>query len=245
MYLIGIDIGGSHVGFGLVDVSTSAIITSIDVSINGKDIAAQDLVQIIVDNCYKLLDSNGLSLQHLRAIGMGSPGQVNNNKLIAAANFPRLVEVPLAEMVSKGMGGVYTKLVNDADAAMSAEVWGNAAAYSKFRNIVMVTLGTGVGYSLILNGRIYQGANGLIEGGHMIVNSNFDARKCGCGQSGCVESYSSARSTVQRMQECDAKDNLPATSPADGKGVFDRFLMNDFNAVKVVEEVRSSRKTLL
>jgi hypothetical protein len=136
---------------------------------------------------------------------------------------------------------VHTKLINDADAALSAEVWGNPAVYGKYQHVAMVTLGTGVGFGLILNGRLHQGASGLIEGGHMIVVSTGDARVCGCGQKGCVEAYASAKNTVLRMQECDAIDrqessSSPSSQHVDGKTVFERYAMNDFNAVKVVEE---------
>lgn len=242
MFLIGVDIGGSHANLGLIDAKSLEMIATLTLGINGKEIITSELSQAIVDGCNQLLQLTSKSLLQVVAVGMSSSGQVNNNILVAAAIFPKILDAPLAHLVSSALGGVHTKLINDADATVSAEIWGNPTVYGKYQHIAMITLGADVGFSLILNGRLHQGASGLIEGGHMIIASGSDARVCGCGQKGCVETYASAKNTVLRMRECDIIDSQesplsPSSQHVDGKTVFERYAMNDFNAVKVVEEV--------
>ena len=146
-------------------------------------------------------------------------------------NLPNFINVPLVSMIKSKMGTLFVNkdvpviILNDADAAISAEVWGRygRSTYADVKNIAMITIGTGVGVGLVINGSLYQGSNGLVEGGHMIVNVTDKNKKCGCGQSGCVEIWSSAKSTVLRMEEADqlkeslakrmsvSKDSTPST----------------------------------
>ena len=121
--------------------------------------------------------------------------------IVAAANFTHR-DVPITELLSARFKGIPCKLLNDADAAMAAEIWHPEFVGDVDRmNAVMITLGTGIGVSLVLKGEIYEGTHGLIEAGHMIVNKS--GRRCGCGQIGCAEAYSSANNTALRMQEAD------------------------------------------
>lgn len=253
--LIGVDIGGTHIGIGLINSDSFSVENSVHIPINGIEIGTGELVQLIVDKVQSLLKSRPCKLSDIKAIGIGCPGQVVNNVLIAASNFPKMVNAPIASMVSRSLSGTFTYLLNDADAAASAEVWGNASCYAKYSNIAMITLGTGIGFSLILNGSLYQGSHGIIEGGHMIVDSGRNARKCPCGQSGCCEAYASARTTVERLQELDASDTTSkrtvakssssaASNAVDGKVVFDRYHLNDFNAVRCVEETAENLAVL-
>jgi glucokinase len=113
----------------------------------------------------------------------------------------------------------------------------------------MVTLGTGIGLGLVLNGELYQGSNGLVEGGHMIISSGSGGRLCGCGQRGCVEAYSSASSTARRLKDQDEgqgegqgegnssfSPSSVCKSASSAKDVFERYSANDPLAIKVVKE---------
>lgn len=256
--LIGIDIGGTHVGIGLINNETLSVENSVHIPINGVEISTTELVQLIIQEVQSMLKSQNHDLFNIKTVGIGCPGQVVNNVLVAASNFPKIVNAPIAGLVSRGLNGIFTYLMNDADAAASAEIWGNASCYAKYKNLAMITLGTGIGFSLILNGSLYQGSHGIIEGGHMIVDSSRNARKCPCGQSGCCEAYASARTTVQRLQELDASETTSKSSKAakssssssnighvvDGKVVFDRYHLNDFNAVRCVEETAENLAVL-
>ena len=93
--------------------------------------------------------------------------------------------------------------MNDADASISAEIWGHESEYKDVENEAIIIIGTGIGVSLFLNRSLYTGSHGLIEAGHSIVSTSHDARLCGCGQRGCVEVYASAKNTAIRMIEVD------------------------------------------
>ena len=195
----------------------------------------------------------------LCGVGIGCPGQSKNGVLVGTANFPLCWNVPLAALVSEQLEDIPVVLLNDADAAVAAEVWGNVSRdqYHGLKNIAVVTLGTGVGLGLVLNGVLYQGSNGLIEGGHMIIqtvdggsgtsssDNAFKCRPCGCGQAACVETYASARSVAVRYAEASqraAGDGAAASASvplvvADAKAVFDRAAKGDLVAEGVIDEV--------
>lgn len=237
---VGVDIGGSHIGIGIVD-SNGKILDSREVPVDNNALTPEHAVKIIADNATAMVLSLSKS-QSCRIVsaGVGCPGQAFKGVLVVASNLPHFQNVPLADLVSNALNNVPVTLVNDADAAISAEVWGTDGIYNDFSNIVMITLGTGIGCGLILDGQLYQGSHGLVEGGHMIVSTSSNSRHCGCGQHGCVEAYSSAKNTAIRLSELDAKDgNITDPTVMTGKEVFNRYAMNDFNAVNVVEEVGS------
>ncbi len=169
---------------------------------------------LLIDACRDLLSQGGIRWEAVAAIGMGFPGHVNAAVAAGAANLSEEWEtgVPLTELLKEGFGrhigdGEQTMilgktpstivLINDADAAMAAEAWGGAARGHK--DVVMLTLGTGIGVAVWLNGQAWSGSRGLVEGGHMVVEK--EGRKCGCGQRGCLEMYASATAVVWRAKE--------------------------------------------
>eukprot|EP01041_Mallomonas_annulata_P006422 gene6422-12984_t len=206
--VIGIDIGGSHFGIGLVSVDSGELLSHVQNphSISTPSILVSDISRV----AHALLASN-LKCYSLFGIGVACPGQTKDGILIAASNFPGCTMVPLADLISEQFNNVPVVLLNDADAALAAEVWGmnNLSALknadsdlSGTVNVAMITLGTGIGVSLFLNGSIHTGSHNLIEAGHSIISLK-DGRRCGCGQTGCVEAYASALSTARRMWESD------------------------------------------
>lgn len=237
---VGIDVGGSHVSVGFLD-GNGSFLTQSECDIDNLTVRPPELVDLIVE----LISKAKLSEWSIFSIGVGCPGQAKDNILVVASNLPNFKNVPLPKMLTDKLK-VPVLLLNDADAAVCAEVWGKESQhhYKNCKNLVMITLGTGIGCGLILDGRLHQGSNGLVESGHMIANMQpINNRKCGCGQSGCVEVYASAKNTAIRLQELDDHDNAKKTKNttaavvSGAKEVFDRYAMNDFNAVKVVEEV--------
>ncbi len=232
---VGVDIGGSHIGVGIVD-KKGRVLLSQEVAVDNATLTPDYAVKIIAQTAYTM--NSQLPNARIVCVGVGCPGQACNGTLVVASNLPHFKNVPLAKLLSEALNNVSVTLVNDADAAISAEVWGTSGAYKDYTNIAMVTLGTGIGFGLILDGRLYQGSYGLIEGGHMIVSTSSTSRPCGCGQTGCVEAYSSAKNTALRLRELDAKDGNTIEAASNGKEVFSRFALNDYNAVNVVEEVR-------
>jgi glucokinase len=104
--------------------------------------------------------------------------------MVAAVNLPLFKDAPLVQLLSMKLINVHVILLNDADAAISSELLSNDTKeiYKGFTEVAMITLGTGIGVGLLLDGKLYQGHNGLIEAGHMIVDTSSSATRCGCGQ---------------------------------------------------------------
>ena len=229
----GIDIGGSHIGFELYDDQIDAVFDS-NTEIDSQTILPQTIISllqtIITNGLNHLRKSNPSDSFSLKSIGIGCPGWSRNGVLVAASNFPNLKNFPISSLLQACID-VPVVLLNDADAAISAEIWGNPTRYQNFQNVAMITLGTGVGFSLILGNKLYQGSHGLIEGGHSIVS---DKRSCGCGQVGCVEVFASAKNASLRLMEL---DNNKSDSLVNGKEIFERFSSHESNAIKVIEEV--------
>ena len=161
-----------------------------------------------------------LTRRHICGIGVGCPGQSKDGVLVAASNLPLLKNAPLVDMLHSHamLADTPIILLNDADAAVCAELWAvdSKEAYIGAQNVAMITLGTGIGLGLVLNGRLYQGGFGCVEGGHMIVDSSPDATLCGCGQRGCAEVYASA-GNLSRIYEEEARKSKTLTPQATGR----------------------------
>lgn len=208
--LIGIDIGGSHIGVGFVDANEpkrGKLLCSEQTTIDPLTIDEGVILDVIGDLVLRLNNAvvGGVLI---KAVGVGCPGQCIDGVLIRASNFPKILKADLAIGLRSRLQlplDVPVVLLNDADAAVAAEVWGTAFMdiHPTAKNVAMITIGTGIGLGLILEGKVYQGSHGLVEGGHMIITPpNYaSARVCPCGQLGCVESYASARSTAMRLSE--------------------------------------------
>ena len=111
--------------------------------------------------------------------------------------FPGCSNIPLCEMISRHTNGTPVTLVNDADAAILAEKW--IGVGRKYDDLVFMTLGSGIGVGIVVNGQVVSGMTGTIEGGHHIIVAG--GRSCTCGSRGCLEAYVSANSVVRRTKE--------------------------------------------
>ncbi|KAJ8612433.1 hypothetical protein CTAYLR_006587 [Chrysophaeum taylorii] len=166
-------------------------------------LAPETVVARLVECADLALATAYVEWTEVHGVGVGTPGAVEDGVVIAAANlFAGHSRVPLrkllAEAIAAKRGGdsVSICLVNDADAALLAELWIGAARSRG--NVAMLTLGSGIGCAAALEGRVLRGA---LEGGHMIVNSAENARSCTCGSRGCLEAYASANSIVRMYEE--------------------------------------------
>eukprot|EP00123_Amoebidium_parasiticum_P022646 comp9179_c0_seq1/m.4326 comp9179_c0_seq1/g.4326 ORF comp9179_c0_seq1/g.4326 comp9179_c0_seq1/m.4326 type:complete len:318 (-) comp9179_c0_seq1:556-1509(-) len=235
MVFIGIDLGGTNAKAGVVD-NTGKLIKRHEKPL--LDLAAEKVVQDLVACAHEALVAVNLTWKDVTCIGVGSPGGIKDGCVTAAANFPTWHMVPLCQMITNATEGTKTILVNDADAAVAAEVWVGAACKRGVKNMVMLTLGTGVGAGVVINGDIIAGGSGLIEGGHMIVERNGPL--CGCTQHGCLELYASASAVARRAQEAanapGAKSLLTGREGFGAKEVFDAADEGDEVAAKVIDE---------
>ena len=208
--VIGIDIGGMSAKVGLVE--NGAIIARRDVPIT-KDMDTDAIIGGIIKECKELM-----AIRPITKIGIGTPGILQEG-LVSAANLP-FDRFPLKETIEKALG-VDVLIENDANCAALGEMSAGAAVGKK--NILMITLGTGIGAGIIANGIIYSGSGSAGEVGHMCIVP--DGRICNCGQKGCWEQYASASALIRQTLDAAMKhpDSILAEEcahSANGKTLF-------------------------
>lgn len=192
---LGIDIGGTNTAFGLVDRKGKLHFSG---NIRTRDFhTAEGLARQIYEEIIPKLSSPG----ELAGIGIGAPnGNFHQGTIEFAPNLQWKGVIPLGEIFQK-VFGLPTKVTNDANAAAMGEMQFGVA--QNMKDIVVVTLGTGVGSGFVCHGQVLYGHSGMAgELGHVIVEPN--GRQCGCGRKGCLETYASVtgfKRTVALLQE--------------------------------------------
>jgi glucokinase len=137
-FLIGIDIGGSHISVGLVQ--NGSIFETVNRDFTANSASADDLIDLVILLINRLIDMKVASLSNITAIGIGCPGQCKDGVIVAASNFPKVRNLPIASIISKRFSGVPCFLLNDADAAMAAEIWNPSHLGSTpIRNAAMIS----------------------------------------------------------------------------------------------------------
>lgn len=234
-YVMGVDIGGTNTVFGIVDARGNVIASN---SIKTKKHPEfNDYLEELYTEATRLIEAND-AVDKIQGIGIGAPnanyytGNIDN-----AVNLP-WPNLPLAELVSAKFG-VPVAITNDANAAALGEMTYGAARGMK--DFIMITLGTGVGSSIVINGQVVYGHDGLAgELGHVIVKRN-NGRLCGCGRTGCLETYCSATGVARTAREfLEARDqpsllrNLDIDSIT-SKDVYDAAIQGDQLAKDIFE----------
>ena len=204
-YVIGLDLGGTNSVFGIVDArgeikATTAIKT-------GGYEKVEDYVAACVDALQVIIEQVG-GIDKIKAMGIGAPnGNYYKGTIEFAPNLPWAHHgvVPLADMFSKALG-IPVALTNDANAAAIGErVYGVARG---MKNFIVITLGTGVGSGIVVNGQLLYGHDGFAgELGHVTMVRGEEGRPCGCGRTGCLEAYCSATGVARTAREILAKTN--------------------------------------
>ena len=195
-YVVGIDIGGTNTVFGVVD-ARGAIIDSGSIK-TAKHDKVEDYVNELYGQLFALLEKNDV-VDKIAGIGVGAPnGNYFNGTIEFAPNLPWRGVLPLAQMLTDRFG-IPVALTNDANAAAIGEMTYGAARGLK--DFIMITLGTGVGSGIVVNGQLVYGHDGFAgELGHVIVKPG-NGRLCGCGRSGCLEAYTSATGVARTARE--------------------------------------------
>jgi glucokinase len=192
---VGIDIGGTKIAAGLVNAA-GKIVASTRTPMVARG-TAEEGFRAVVEGIDGLIEDR--RAQKASAIGISVPGWVDSARgtLVGAANIPCWRNFPLGRRIEKRYG-LRTRIANDANVAALAEAtWG---AGKKYRNVFYVTLGTGIGTGIVLDGRIYDGRTGAAgEGGHTTID--FRGPVCGCGKRGCIEAFASGSAIAKRAQE--------------------------------------------
>lgn len=233
-YVVGIDIGGTNTVFGIVDARGS--IVAINSIKTGAYAQADEYVDAVCKNLLPLIEANG-GVDKIKGIGIGAPnGNYYSGTIEFAPNLPWKGIIPLAKMFEERLG-IPTTLTNDANAAAIGEMTYGAARGMK--DFIMITLGTGVGSGIVINGQMVYGHDGFAgELGHVIMRRE-DGRLCGCGRKGCLETYCSATGVARTAREfltASTEPSLLRAIPAEeitSKDVYDAAVKGDTLAMNI------------
>ena len=195
-YVIGIDMGGTNTAFGIVDARGTVIASS---SIKtGKHSKIEDYIDELYTEIHRIMVANDAEGK-INGIGIGAPnGNYFTGMIEDVINLPWPTPIPLAQLISDKFG-IPCLITNDANAAAIGEMTYGAARGLK--DFIMITLGTGVGSGIVVNGQLVYGHDGSAgELGHVIMKRN-NGRMCGCGRAGCLEAYCSATGVARTARE--------------------------------------------
>lgn len=195
-YVIGIDMGGTNTAFGIVDARGTVIASS---SIKtAKHSKIEDYIDELYTEINRIIVANDAEGK-INGIGIGAPNANYFTGVIEdGVNLPWPTPIPLADLISKKFG-IPCVITNDANAAAIGEMTYGAARGLK--DFIMITLGTGVGSGIVVNGQMVYGHDGFAgELGHVIMKRN-NGRVCGCGRTGCLEAYCSATGVARTARE--------------------------------------------
>ena len=238
-YAFGVDVGGTTVKLGLFN-DEGQVLDKWEIP-TVKDNGGEKVLPDIAASIKNKMQEKNITAADLVGVGIGAPGAVNaDGFMVNGAVNIGWGSFDLAETLKKELDlDVTVKAGNDANVAALGEMWqGGGKGYS---NLVAVTLGTGVGGGIIIDGRILTGTNGAGgEIGHITVNPHETA-VCGCGKHGCLEQYSSATGVVRCMKKLlDENPDTPCTlrgTDFAAKDVFDAARAGDALAAREVDEM--------
>jgi glucokinase len=233
---VGIDIGGTKIKGILTDPSGKEL--------SFKEVETKKTAREIADSVYQLIEtlatSASISKIDIKGVGIGTPGPIDKEKgtILLAPNIPAFVNHPIVKNIEY-LTGLKVFLENDATVALVGTWWKENA--SKYRNWVMITLGTGVGGGLIIDNRIYTGRSGnAMEVGHITIDMN--GRECPCGNRGCWERYASGPAMVELAQAHLKKRKTSSLAARAAKEeltplvIHEEALAKDETALAIMEE---------
>ena len=239
MYYLGIDLGGTNIAVGVVDENyriAARANRKTHVPCTPDEICGQ-----IAGTVFDALKSANITLDSLKYIGIGTPGAVNRDTgVVEYANNLHFTNLELRKLLKDRIGKEVI-IENDANAAAYGEY--KAGVLKGSRNALAITLGTGVGSGIIIDGKIYAGTNfSAGEMGHMVIVAG--GRQCTCGRKGCWEAYASATGlinfTKEEMKSSDKSSGMwkiaGSLDKVDGRTAFDAMRKGDAAAKKVVDE---------
>lgn len=237
-YCFGVDLGGTTVKIGLFSIE-GQLQDKWEIPTRTENHGAEILSDIAA-SIQRRMDTGHLSKEQVTGIGIGVPGPVLNENIVQGCVNLGWGNVRVADELS-ALTGLKVKAANDANVAALGEQWQGGG--KGFQNLVMFTLGTGVGGGIIQNGRIISGANGAAgEIGHMvIVDSDEVVGTCGCGHRGCLEQVASATGIVnlteKKLAECSQDSVLREISSLTAKDVLDAAKAGDALAEQAAENM--------
>jgi len=231
--VIGVDLGGTNLRTALLSVDGD-ILDKRKEPTHAAD-GWKKVVGRLVNNINQqraIAEQRGM---HGMAVGVGAPGIIQMDKgiVVKSPNFPDWNNLPLRDELEKALH-VPVIIENDANAAALGEQWLGAGC--GIDSMILLTLGTGVGGGIVLNNKIWQGADGMAgEVGHITLIP--DGRPCGCGNTGCLEMYASARGIVQSYREASGMTEAAQASSVTSEMVYQTARNGDPVALHVMKEM--------
>ena len=197
MYYLGIDLGGTNIAAGIVNEKYEIVKKKSTPTLANRDgkLIIKDMAQL----CLSLIEECGLTVDDIEYAGIATPGTANSETgVVEYANNLPFKKFPIADLLKEYLGVKKVYIENDANAAAKAEAIAGAARGAKYS--VMITLGTGLGGGIVLDGKVYSGFNFAgAELGHIVIEK--DGKQCTCGRRGCWETYSSATGLTNMTKE--------------------------------------------
>ena len=244
MYTIGVDLGGTNIAVGLCDESLKMIDKGSVPTLADRD--GELIVRDMANLAAEIIKRNGLTVNDIASVGIATPGAANSKTgVVEYANNLPFLNFPIAEIFKKYLPVEKVLIANDANAAALGEALAGAAKGTK--NSVMITLGTGVGGGVIIDGKIFDGGINCAgaELGHIVIVAG--GRQCSCGRRGCWEAYSSAtglsRMTKEKMNELKLKgipsllfDEADKDGKVSARTAFNAMKRGDKHGAMVVDE---------
>ncbi len=215
---IGIDIGGTTTKIGLVDIHQKLIASTVMDTVAKRP--AEQVIDEVAKKTLELLDEQGIAMDQCIGAGIGVPGTIDSKKgIVRYSNNIQWENVELVKMMGQYLP-IPIRIANDADCATLGEAV--AGAGKECQDVIMLTLGTGVGGGIILDGKIYEGKGlGGSELGHMVIVENGE--HCTCGRKGCLEAYASATALKRDAKRATGREMVPeeifATAKAGDKAL--------------------------
>ncbi len=253
MYYLGVDLGGTNVAVGICNdegkiivkgsVPTPYSLPNHESLPDDERMALADIVtKAMADLSLKLIAEAGLTVDDIEYAGIATPGVADNNsRMIVFASTLPFKEYPMNDKFAEFSGIKTVYIENDANAAAKGEVVCGCAKGAK--DAVMITLGTGIGGGIIIDGKIYSGCNGAgAEVGHTVII--VDGDQCTCGRKGCFEAHASATALVKQTKAAMEKDKESKMwelcggdiNKVNGRVAFDAMRLGDETADKVVNQ---------
>lgn len=239
MYYLGIDLGGTNIAIGLVNEHYEIVLK--DKVPTGAARPTNEIMDDMANLCRSIVERVGVTFEDVASVGIAAPGSIDPaNGYVRYSNNIKMTNFPMVEELKKRLPVEKVFIENDANAAALAEA--KAGAGKGCSDLIMITLGTGVGGGIVIGGKLYSGFNySGAELGHTVIE--FGGKPCTCGRHGCFEAYSSATGLINMTKEKMtedvnslmwdlARDNLENVS---GRTAFNAAKKGDRSAKQVVD----------
>lgn len=206
MYYVGVDLGGTNIAIGIVDEEFNIVLKDKVPTLAGRP--SDEIIKDMADLIKSLVERTGISFDDIAYVGIAAPGTVDPaNGVVKYCNNIKMFHYPIAEKLMSHIPVKKVYLENDANAAALAEA--KAGAGKGCEDLILITLGTGLGGGMVIGGKLYSGFNYAgAEIGHMAIE--YDGKPCTCGRKGCWEAYSSATGLIRMTKDklMETKDTI-------------------------------------